>query len=209
MITLVVVVLGLVSMRLLPVSLIPEVDIPYITVQASSADLSAREMDETVLRPLRQQLIQINGLEDIVSEAFAQLMTHYERYGSRTDAQMKGLLFRIVRNLCMDAHRRRKRESAVSSDAEFIPDEEKDSFALIVDPSPEDLLISEENIRRMKAIFRSLSPALREVLEMKLNEEMTDGEIAKELHITKHIVQQRLARARKAVRIKWEAEEHE
>ena len=69
MITLVVVVLGLVSMRLLPVSLIPEVDIPYITVQASSADLSAREMDETVLRPLRQQLIQINGLEDIVSEA--------------------------------------------------------------------------------------------------------------------------------------------
>ena len=147
--------------------------------------------------------------EDIVSEAFAQLMTHYERYGSRTDAQMKGLLFRIVRNLCMDAHRRRKRESAVSSDTEFIPDEEKDSFVLIMDPSPEDLLISEENVRRMKAIFRSLSPALREVLEMKLNEEMTDGEIAKELHITKHIVQQRLARARKAVRIKWEAEEHE
>ena len=69
MITLVVIVLGLVSMRLLPVSLIPEVDIPYITVQAASADLSAREMDETVLRPLRQQLIQINGLEDIVSEA--------------------------------------------------------------------------------------------------------------------------------------------
>lgn len=147
--------------------------------------------------------------EDIVSEAFAQLMTHYERYGDRTDAQMKGLLFRIVRNLCMDAHRRRKRSSTVSSDAEFIPDEEKDSFVLIMDPSPEDLLISEENIRRMKAIFRSLSPALREVLEMKLNEEMTDGEIAKELHITKHIVQQRLARARKAVRIKWEAEEHE
>ena len=147
--------------------------------------------------------------EDIVSEAFARLMTHYERYGGRTDAQMKGLLFRIVRNLCMDAHRRRKRESAVSSDTEFIPDEEKDSFALMMDPSPEDLLISEENIRRMKAIFRSLSPALREVLEMKLNEEMTDGEIAKELHITKHIVQQRLARARKAVRIKWEAEEHE
>ena len=69
MITLVVVVLGFVSIRLLPVSLIPEVDIPYITVQASSPDLSAREMDESVLKPLRQQLIQINGLEDIVSEA--------------------------------------------------------------------------------------------------------------------------------------------
>lgn len=69
MITLVIVVLGIVSIRLLPVSLIPDVDIPYITVQATSSELSAREMDESVLKPLRQQLIQINGLEDIVSEA--------------------------------------------------------------------------------------------------------------------------------------------
>ena len=171
-----------------------------------------QENGAALVRYARKELgpsVSPDEAEDIVSEAFARLMTHYERYGGRTDAQMKGLLFRIVRNLCMDAHRRRKRESAVSSDTEFIPDEEKDSFALIMDPSPEDLLISEENVRRMKAIFRSLSPALREVLEMKLNEEMTDGEIAKELHITKHIVQQRLARARKAVRIKWEAEEHE
>ena len=69
MITLVIVVLGIVSIRLLPVSLIPDVDIPYITVQATSSELSAREMDESVLKPLRQQLIQVNGLEDIVSEA--------------------------------------------------------------------------------------------------------------------------------------------
>ncbi len=69
MITLVIVILGIVSIRLLPVTLIPDVDIPYITVQATSSELSAREMDENVLKPLRQQLIQINGLEDIVSEA--------------------------------------------------------------------------------------------------------------------------------------------
>ena len=58
MITLVIVVLGIVSIRLLPVSLVPDVDIPYITVQATSSELSAREMDESVLKPLRQQLIQ-------------------------------------------------------------------------------------------------------------------------------------------------------
>ena len=69
MIALVVIVLGIVSIRLLPVSLIPDVDIPYITVQATSADLSAREMEERVLKPLRQQLIQIDALEDVVSEA--------------------------------------------------------------------------------------------------------------------------------------------
>lgn len=59
---LVVVVLGIVSVRLLPVSLIPDVDIPYITVQVSAPDMSARELDESVLKPLRQQLIQINSL---------------------------------------------------------------------------------------------------------------------------------------------------
>ena len=146
--------------------------------------------------------------EDIVNEAFARLMTHFERYGSRTDAQMKGLLFRIVRNLCMDAHRRRGRISFLS-DEEYLTEEADDPAELFREPSPEDRIVSRENVDRMKAIFRSLSPALRAVLEMKLNAEMTDVEIAKELHTTKHIVQQRLARARKAVRIRWEAEEHE
>ena len=66
---LVIVVLGCVSLRLLPVSLIPDVDIPYITVQVDAPSLSAREMDESVIAPLRLQLIQVNGLKDIVSEA--------------------------------------------------------------------------------------------------------------------------------------------
>ena len=69
MMMLVVVVLGIVSARLLPVSLIPDVDIPYITVQTESSQMSAREMDESVVKPLRQQLMQINGLEDITSES--------------------------------------------------------------------------------------------------------------------------------------------
>lgn len=69
MAVLVIVVLGIVSLRSMPVSLIPDIDIPYITVQVNDQSLSAREMDKSVLRPLRQQLIQINSLQDIVSEA--------------------------------------------------------------------------------------------------------------------------------------------
>ena len=69
MILLVVIVLGIVGMRVLPVSLIPDVDIPYITVQVSARDLSAREIDETVSKPLRQQFIQIQSLEDMRSDS--------------------------------------------------------------------------------------------------------------------------------------------
>ncbi len=60
-----IVVLGLVSINLLPVSLIPDVDIPYITVQISDSKLSARQLEEGVVKPIRQQLMQIDGVEDI------------------------------------------------------------------------------------------------------------------------------------------------
>ena len=69
MILLVLVVLGLIGIGRLPVSLIPEVDIPYVTVQASAPDLSARELNDAVVGPLRQRLVQIAHLKDIRSEA--------------------------------------------------------------------------------------------------------------------------------------------
>ncbi|MCF0164735.1 MAG: efflux RND transporter permease subunit [Bacteroidales bacterium] len=69
MVIFVAIVLGVVSTNLLPISLIPEVDVPYITVQVADAQMSARELDESVIKPLRQQLIQINGLADIRSES--------------------------------------------------------------------------------------------------------------------------------------------
>ena len=49
MMTIVIIVIGLVCLRFLPISLIPDIDIPYITVQAESAGMSSREMDRSVL----------------------------------------------------------------------------------------------------------------------------------------------------------------
>ena len=69
MILLVFVVLGIVGIGRLPVSLIPDVDIPYVTVQVSAPDLSARELNDAVVTPLRQSLVQIAYLKDIRSEA--------------------------------------------------------------------------------------------------------------------------------------------
>ena len=69
MAVLVAVVLGVVSASRLPVSLIPEVDVPYIAVQVSHHQYSAREMEERILEPLRQQLSQVDGLKDISTAA--------------------------------------------------------------------------------------------------------------------------------------------
>ena len=69
MVLLVFIVLGIIGIRRLPVSLIPDVDIPYVTVQMTAADMSAREMDDAIVKPLRQSLVQIGHLKDIRSEA--------------------------------------------------------------------------------------------------------------------------------------------
>jgi multidrug efflux pump subunit AcrB len=63
------VLLGLTAGGLLPISLLPDIQIPEITVQVSYPNSSARELENTVVRPLRQQLLQVGRLSDIESEA--------------------------------------------------------------------------------------------------------------------------------------------
>lgn len=64
-----IIVLGLVSMNFIPVSLMPDIDIPTITVSVSSPGSSAREIDRNILKQLKSQLMQVVGLRDITSEA--------------------------------------------------------------------------------------------------------------------------------------------
>ena len=60
--------LGLVTYFTLPVSLLPDIAIPEITVQVNDQQASARELENTVVKPIRQQLAQVAGLSDIHSE---------------------------------------------------------------------------------------------------------------------------------------------
>ncbi len=60
--------IGWVSYTFLPVSLMPDVAIPEITVQYSYSHSSARELENAVTAPLRRQLLQVGHLEDIHSE---------------------------------------------------------------------------------------------------------------------------------------------
>jgi Cation/multidrug efflux pump len=62
-----VLVLGFMAAYLTPVSLMPNVDIPQITVQVSSA-LSARELESGAISTLRTQLQQVPDLKVITSE---------------------------------------------------------------------------------------------------------------------------------------------
>lgn len=61
--------LGIVASNRLPVSLMPDIDIPEITVAISRPDVSAREIENTVVSILRRNLLQVPGLDNIESES--------------------------------------------------------------------------------------------------------------------------------------------
>lgn len=59
-------IVGLISFRYIPISLMPDIDIPQITLQVSYPGTSVREIDEKVLQPLKNQLMQVVGLKKYV-----------------------------------------------------------------------------------------------------------------------------------------------
>ncbi len=63
-----IVVLGVVAAWRIPVSLMPAVDIPVITVQVTGDKMAARELENTVVRPLRSRLMQVAHLTGLESE---------------------------------------------------------------------------------------------------------------------------------------------
>jgi len=61
-------ILGIITYMNVPISLLPDIAIPEISVQISGRNTSARELENTVVRPVRQQLQQVGNLRDIRSE---------------------------------------------------------------------------------------------------------------------------------------------
>ena len=80
-------ILGIVVLQILPISLLPEVPIPQITVQIDAPNSSTRELENTVTRTLRNQLLQVGNLKDIHSVTRSGSATIYMDFdfGTNTD----------------------------------------------------------------------------------------------------------------------------
>jgi multidrug efflux pump subunit AcrB len=63
-------VIGMVTSFQLPISLLPDTDIPKISVHINKENLSARELENTITNPLRRYLLQTAHLEDIRSSTY-------------------------------------------------------------------------------------------------------------------------------------------
>ena len=72
-------IIGLVTYSTLPISLLPNIAIPEITVQVASANTSARELENTIVKPLRGQLIQVSTLNRETGRALSACHLNMER----------------------------------------------------------------------------------------------------------------------------------
>lgn len=62
------VIIGVITYSNLPISLLPNIAIPQITVQVDGGKMSARELESAVIKPLRRQMQQVGKLREIKSE---------------------------------------------------------------------------------------------------------------------------------------------
>lgn len=81
------IIVGCVTFFTLPVSLLPDIDVPEIIVRVNSPLMTARSVENGLVAPLRRELMQLKGLEDIESEAIAGMGTIRLKleYGVDTD----------------------------------------------------------------------------------------------------------------------------
>ncbi len=79
--------LGIVASFQIPTSLMPDIPIPEITVQLQYPNNTARELETNVVRPLKNQLLQVSNLKNIESQTrdgFALIKLQFN-YGTNTD----------------------------------------------------------------------------------------------------------------------------
>ncbi|AFM05290.1 cation/multidrug efflux pump [Bernardetia litoralis DSM 6794] len=66
-------VLSLVAFSKLPVSLLPSLDVPELVIQLDYRGHSPEEIEQTILRPIRENVLTLNGLKRTESEARSQI----------------------------------------------------------------------------------------------------------------------------------------
>lgn len=59
---------GLATTTSLPVSLMPDIDIPVVSIRISSGEMPARQLENTVVKPLRNVLKEVNNVDILKSE---------------------------------------------------------------------------------------------------------------------------------------------
>lgn len=122
-------------------------------------------------RFVRHMGVPAHDLEDVLGEAFTRAFARIHSFKVDSGARYAGYLYAVARNLVTDRLRERGRmpETTLLDEAwqEADPDGE----------APEDRLLQREEVERIRAAMRRLSPSDREIITLSYDHELTCREI--------------------------------
>lgn len=133
-----------------------------------------------------------NDAEDITIQTFSKAFDKIATYNE--DYEFKTWLITISKNIHIDLVRKQK-----SSVSNTINKRNNDEFYDIVDesPSPEDKLITEQNLAKLLRDIKKLKPHYQEVINLRYFQELTYQEISDQLNEPMNNVKVKLLRAKK------------
>jgi len=133
--------------------------------------------------------------EDLVQETYVRAIPAMSRL--RPESNMKGWLFRILRNAWLNQLRKRR-----TAPERMLSEAEDGTVVEAVDPSKDaySALVSKIDIERVRGAIKALSPNFREIILLREFEELSYDEIASLLDCPIGTVMSRLARARLKLR---------
>jgi len=133
-----------------------------------------------------------NDAEDITIQTFSKAFDKIHTYNP--DYEFKTWLITISKNIHIDLVRKRK-----SSISNTIDRNEEDDFYDVIDesPSPEDKLITEQNLAKLLRDIKKLKPNYQEVLNLRYFQELSYNEISEQLNEPINNIKVKLLRAKK------------
>ncbi len=136
---------------------------------------------------------------DLSQEAFLRAWRSLGQY--QFEASFSTWLFRLTSNICIDFLRRKKRRQETSL-TESYDDSDEGAELSVPDaqPGPEQQAITNETKIELARAMEQLSPEHREILQLRVIEDLQYEQIADILGVRVGTVKSRLARARLALR---------
>jgi len=133
-----------------------------------------------------------NDAEDITIQTFSKAFDKIDSY--KPEYKFKTWLITISKNLHIDLLRRRK-----STVANTFSTNQNDNYNSIIDetPSPEDKLIIEQNLAKLKKDIQKLKPHYQEVINLRFFHELSYNEISIHLEEPLNNIKVKLLRAKK------------
>lgn len=130
--------------------------------------------------------------EDITIQTFSKAFDKIDKYDEKY--AFKTWLITISKNIQIDLHRKEK--SSINSK---ITDHEDDKVYRLLDdsPSPEDKLITEQNLAKLLRDIKKLKPHYQEVINLRYFQELSYNEISQELNEPMNNIKVKLLRAKK------------